>query len=112
EKPEVVEHLTQMILQTDPEGAAAAQRGMAERPDYSDDLSAIRVPTLIVVGREDQMRTPQDAEFLEQKIPDARVEIIERAGHLMNMEQPAVFNQILISFLRESTKLARGDAGH
>src|SRR5438105_636515 len=41
EKPKVVARVREMILQANPEGAAAAQRGMAARPNYSDDLPSI-----------------------------------------------------------------------
>src|SRR5881296_62261 len=58
EKPEVVSRVREMILRTDRRGAAAAQRGMAARRDYSTDLASISVATLIVAGREDAIRTP------------------------------------------------------
>lgn len=90
-----------MVLQTDPRGAAAAQRGMANRRDYVSDLSNINVPTLIVAGREDGVRKPEDAEFINRRTKNSRLEVIADAGHLMNMEQPEVFNQIFFTFLRQ-----------
>jgi len=97
EKPEVVARLREMILRADPQGAAAAQRGMAGRRDYSDD--PIGVPTLIIVGRDDPIRPVADAEFMHARIPGSRLEIIEDAAHMTNMEQPSVFNQALLGFL-------------
>src|SRR6185369_8398843 len=47
DKTHVVARVTEMVLRTDPRGAAAAQRGMARRRDYSKDLEMISVPTLI-----------------------------------------------------------------
>jgi len=100
DKPDVVARVTEMVLQTDPGGAAAAQRGMAARRDYSSDLANIKVPTLIIAGREDGVRTPADAEFIERGIKESQLLVIDDAGHLMNMEQPHVFNDAMLDFLR------------
>jgi pimeloyl-ACP methyl ester carboxylesterase len=97
--PDAVARLTEMVLKTDPRGAAAAQRGMAQRRDYSSDLANINLPTLIVAGREDGVRTPEDAEFIHRGIERSELIVIDDAGHLMNMEQAEVFNRNLIGFL-------------
>ena len=88
-----------MVATTDPRGAAAAQRGMAARRDYRKDLPNISTPTLIIAGHEDGVRKPIDAESIHQGIPNSRLEVIDKAGHLMNMEQPERFNQVLLEFL-------------
>lgn len=98
EKPEVVERVAEVVLSTDPLGAAAAQRGMAARRDYSVDLANISVPTLIIAGREDGVRTPADAEFIRDNIRGSKLIVIDHAGHLMNLEQPEMFNRTLIDF--------------
>jgi pimeloyl-ACP methyl ester carboxylesterase len=103
EKPEVVSHVREMILRANPRGAAAAQRGMALRRDYSQDLPDIAVPTLVIAGGEDAIRTPGDAEYIHCGIHNSRLEIINDAGHLMNMEQPDIFNSTLLKFCHELT---------
>ena len=100
EKPEVVDRVREMILKTDPGGAAAAQRGMAARRDYANDLSQIGVPTLIVVGREDSIRPVADAEFMQRGIRNSQMEILEDAAHMANMEQPEEFDKALMAFLK------------
>jgi 3-oxoadipate enol-lactonase len=99
EKPEVIARVREMILRSDPRGAAAAQRGMAMRRDYSDDLPNIDVPTLVVVGREDPIRPVADAEFMHNGIRHSRLEVIEDAAHMTNLEQPEIFNRALSAFL-------------
>jgi pimeloyl-ACP methyl ester carboxylesterase len=99
EKPDVVERVREMILRADPHAAAAAQRGMAARRDYSSDLPSIKVPALIVVGRQDPIRPVADAELMHKGIPNSRLEIIEDAAHMTNMEQPEIFNRAVMSFL-------------
>jgi len=99
EKPEVVARLREMILRANPQGAAAAQRGMAARRDYSEDLPNINVPTLVIVGRDDPIRPVADAEFMHRGIRGSRMETIEDAAHMTNLEQPERFNQALKDFL-------------
>jgi len=99
EEPEVAERMADMVLHIDPRGAAAAQRGMAARRDYSDDLANITVPTLIIAGREDGVRKPEDAEFIHRGICGSQLVTIDDAGHLMNMERPEIFNRALVTFL-------------
>jgi pimeloyl-ACP methyl ester carboxylesterase len=101
DKPNVVKRVREMITQSDPKGAAAAQRGMAARRDYSGELAEISVPTLIIVGREDPIRPVTDAEFMYRGIRNSRLEIIEEAAHMTNMEQAEVFNDALLTVLEQ-----------
>lgn len=99
EKPETVERVREMILKTDSQGAANALRGMAARHDQTDFLEEIFAPTLILVGSEDNLTPPMDAELMKREIRGSRLEIIEGASHLSNLERPAEFNLALKSFL-------------
>lgn len=98
-RKDVTERLRAMMSGTDPRGAAAALRGMAERPDQTYLLPRILAPTLVVVGREDQITTLKDAEVMHREIRGSRLEIIESAGHVSNLERPAEFNRALLDFL-------------
>jgi pimeloyl-ACP methyl ester carboxylesterase len=97
---EVFERVRAMMLGTSPEGAAAALRAMAARRDQTDLLSSINVPTLIVVGSEDAITPPADAEAMSAKIEGSRLVVVEGAGHLSNVEQPEEFSRTLVEFLR------------
>jgi 3-oxoadipate enol-lactonase len=103
EKPNVVKRVRAMITRSDPKGAAAAQRGMAARRDYTEDLAKINVPTLVIVGREDSIRPVADAEFMNRGIRNSHLVVIEDAAHMTNMEQPDVFNRGLLTFLKQLT---------
>ena len=89
-----------MMLDTSPEGAAAALRAMAARRDQTDLLPSINVPTLIIVGSEDTVTPPADAEAMHAKIAGSRLVVVEGAGHLSNVERPSEFNRALVEFLR------------
>jgi pimeloyl-ACP methyl ester carboxylesterase len=100
ERPEIVARVREMITATRPEGAAAALRGMAARSDQTDFLASILAPTLIIVGSRDQLTPPADAELMRREIRGSRLEVIEGAAHVSNLERPAEFNRALTEFLR------------
>ena len=62
-------------------------------------LNEIKVPTLVVIGRNDSNYFHITAETLKNGIADSQLKITEDAGHMLNMEQPHTFNQILSLFL-------------
>jgi 3-oxoadipate enol-lactonase len=97
---EVLERARALMLGTSPEGAAAALRAMAARRDQTDLLPSINVPTLIIVGGEDTVTPPADAEAMHAKIEGSRLVVVEGAGHLSNVERPEQFNRALVEFLR------------
>jgi 3-oxoadipate enol-lactonase len=98
-QPETVARVREMILRTKPEGAAAALRGMAVREDRRDLLSQIDVPTLIIVGSEDAITPPELSRAMHQEIRGSRLEVIEGAAHVSNLERPSEFNRALKTFL-------------
>ncbi|MFJ9467338.1 alpha/beta fold hydrolase [Streptomyces caniferus] len=98
-RPDVAAHVLGMMTTTPPDGAAAALRGRAERPDYTELLSRIAVPALVVVGAEDAYTPVGDALDIHERIPDSRLRIIDQAAHMPNLEQPDVFNTALEEFL-------------
>ena len=69
------------------------------RPDSREDLGRIRVPTLVLCGREDQSTPLVLHEEIAARIPGARLAVIERCGHLSTLEQPAAVNAALRSWL-------------
>lgn len=99
QRPEIVERVRKMIVATKPRGAAAALRGMAIRRDQTDFLPEIIAPTLIIVGSDDQLTPTADAELMHREIRGSRLEVIQGAAHLSNLEQPSEFNRALNNFL-------------
>lgn len=97
--PEVAGHVLRMMRGASPEGAAAALRGRARRPDYGPVLTAVGVPTLIVVGRDDAFTPVAEAEAMHAAVRGSRLVVVEGAGHLPNLERPEEFNQALLGFL-------------
>ncbi len=87
------------IIARQPAGSiAAAALGMAERPDSTDVLATIDVPTICVVGGEDPITTPDAVRNMATLIGADYIEI-PGAGHLSNMEAPDAFNAALSDLL-------------
>jgi pimeloyl-ACP methyl ester carboxylesterase len=97
--PAVVKQVRHLIGAGTPAGVAAAQRGMALRPDSTPTLATIKVPTLVVVGDEDGLTPPAEAERLAAGIKGAALVRLQGAGHLPCLETPAAFTAALQAFL-------------
>ena len=97
--PDLVKRVHTIQAANSPDGIAAAQRGMAARPDSTDLLAEIVCPTLVIVGTEDKLTPPSEAELIHRGIRNSKLRVIEHSGHLSNMETPDEFNKILIEFI-------------
>ena len=109
--PAVAEHVTAMMRDTDPQGAAAALRGRSERPSYEETLARLDVPAVIIVGSEDAFTTRQDAERMRDLASDSELVWLEGIGHMPNLENPDAFNLALIRFLDRVTRNPAGLRG-
>jgi pimeloyl-ACP methyl ester carboxylesterase len=99
ERPQVVAAVRALIESNPPRGIANALYGLAARADSSATLREVRVPALVVCGEEDALTPPAEAEALRAGIAKSRLQLIARAGHLSNMEDPAAFATALLDFL-------------
>lgn len=97
-RPDLVERVKSIQAAAPVHGIVGDLMAMAERPDSTALLGSIAVPTLVIVGQEDVLTPPADAERIAHGIPGARLVTIPDAGHLSNMEQPDQFNRALAEF--------------
>lgn len=98
-RPDLVARVRQIGFRQPPDGIRAAIHRLMGRPDSTPLLSTIRCPALVVAGAEDAITGPDVARGMQQRIPGARLTLIDRAGHLANLEQPEAFNEALSAFL-------------
>jgi len=82
----------------DPAGWAA-QAAAGSAWDADGRLARIAAPTLVVAGTADAVVDPRNAQLLADAIPDARLELIEGAGHLLFWECAEEFAELVESFL-------------
>ncbi len=99
-RPEVVEEVRAIASRQTVAGIVGALKGLRDRPDANPDLGAVAVPTLVLVGRDDTLTPPAKSEEMAARIPNARLVVLDGAGHLSNLEQPERFNAALRSFLQ------------
>ncbi|HXZ01409.1 MAG TPA: alpha/beta fold hydrolase [Stellaceae bacterium] len=74
-------------------------RAIMARPDGREDLRRIRVPTLVLCGREDQATPLALHEEIADLIPGAEFNVVERCGHLSTLEQPRAVTAALRAWL-------------
>ncbi len=74
---------------------------MAARPDSTEMLAGLTVPTLVVGGDQDAVTPVEEMRGMAALIPGARFRTVDEAGHLANLEQPAGFGELLAGFLGE-----------
>jgi pimeloyl-ACP methyl ester carboxylesterase len=97
--PAAVKEVRSLVTGGTPAGVAAAQRAMAGRPDSTATLAAVSCPVLVVVGEEDALTPPAEAEKMAATAKGARLVRIPGAGHLPCIENPEPFNRALAEFL-------------
>jgi len=95
---EVYQHLYKMMTETKPEGAIASHKGRAERRNNFEYLKKIDIPTLVIAGEKDFFFKVEDVKKVAEEIPGAGFKMIEKSGHLPNMEKPKIFNDLIIQF--------------
>jgi pimeloyl-ACP methyl ester carboxylesterase len=100
-KPEVAEKVRGLVRSNSPHGVAAACYGLASRRDSSSLLRQIRVPSLIVAGEEDIIIPRAQADLMHREIASSQLAVITQSGHLINLEQPELFHDVVSGFLQQ-----------
>ncbi|MDZ4668399.1 MAG: alpha/beta fold hydrolase [bacterium] len=98
-KTELVENLSSVVFTNSKEIIIAGITALAGRFETCSSLSAIRIPTLIICGREDSVTPLMQSQFMHEHIEGSNLKIIDNAGHVSNLEQPEEFNKYLRNFL-------------
>jgi len=97
--PDVVERARAIAAEQPITNLVATLQALASRPDSSETASSLDVPALVIVGEEDVLTPPSEAEQLAELLPIAQLVRIPGAGHLTPLEQPARVNEELMVFL-------------
>ncbi|MEU1130382.1 4-carboxymuconolactone decarboxylase [Streptomyces sp. NPDC005900] len=94
-QPAITDWAVQMVRTTDPGCYIAACEALAAF-DVRAELGRIGVPTLVLVGSEDQVTGQGEARTLVAGIPDSRLAVVPGASHLAPVEQPAAVTDLLV----------------
>jgi len=98
-QPEVAGQVREMARRWSVPGFVGALRVLRDRPDSTETLRGVRVPTLVLVGSEDEIAPPDTAHAMAQLIPDAQYHVVPAAGHIAPLEQPLAASRLLADFL-------------
>ena len=96
--PDTAAWLREMIAAT-PDAGYAACCAVIEHMDLTAGLSSIPAPTLAIAGAQDPATPPEHAERIVAAIPDARLEVLDPAAHLANVEQPEAVTRLILEHL-------------
>ena len=105
DRPDVMAELERLMGQVGPEDVTAALEAMKRRPDSTPDLAGIDIPTLVIVGDQDTLSPPDVAEETAQALPNAELAVIPNVGHVSNLEDPGLFNQVVRAYLERLERL-------
>jgi pimeloyl-ACP methyl ester carboxylesterase len=85
-------------------GITNTMRGVQSKraPLYAhrERIAALNVPALVVLGEEDEPCV-KPSHFLKETLPGARLEIVAKTGHCVNLEEPALYNRLVMGFIEE-----------
>lgn len=97
--PELVATVTAMTQRVGRDAFVRQQTAIMGRPDSRPGLTQIRVPTLVLCGRQDLATPVEHAREIAADIPNARLVVVEACGHLSTLEQPEAVNRALRQWL-------------
>ena len=90
------------LAKHDAQGSAHTQRGFQRgRPplyEFEDEIGRVSLPTLIIVGDEDDSCI-EPSLYLKKHIATSGLTMFPKTGHVLNLEEPALFNETLQRFL-------------
>ncbi len=99
--PQIVDH-AKRLMDNSPQGFISALEAMKNRPDSTEGLVKITVPTLILVGKNDAVTPPEASRKMHERVRGSHLVVLPDAGHLSNLEAPEAFNRALEEFLSTS----------
>lgn len=92
--PETVGWARRMLLGIPPEGYAGCCEAIRD-VDLTGKLGDIEASTLVIAGADDEAITLDHMELIRDSIPDTRLEVIQQAAHLANVEQPGAVTRAI-----------------
>ena len=98
-RKEEIADVREMIIKTSEQSLCNTLLALAMRKETCTKLHEIKVPVLIMVGKEDILTPPAAALLMDEKIKNSSLHIIDHAGHLSNLENPYKFNYELKKFV-------------
>ena len=99
--PKAVELIRNIILSSSPQAICGVLLAQAARTDMKHVLTKIKVPTLIMIGENDNFTPYASSETMNDEIINSKLKIISKAGHVSNLENTDEFNHNLLEFMKK-----------
>ena len=97
----LIDAILTMMERKTAERFARQQHALLTRPDASPVLAALRIPTLLLCGRQDSWASVAQHTAMQVLAPHAQLSVVEDAGHMVLMERPEATLQVLHQFLEQ-----------
>lgn len=79
--------------------------GFLKTYDITNQLSNIKVPSLVIGGRYDWITQIEDSEEISKKLPNSKLVIMEESSHSVMEEETEKFNRVIIDFVKKNTRI-------
>jgi pimeloyl-ACP methyl ester carboxylesterase len=99
--PAIARDYLEFVLRAGREQLIRQNRAVIARPDARTHLPLLRCPVLVMHGDSDQLVPVECAREIAQLVPDARLQVVPRCGHMLTMERPREVNAALVAWFRE-----------
>jgi pimeloyl-ACP methyl ester carboxylesterase len=100
-RDDLYDRLHAMCVEAGLAGFEAQIAALLARPEVESLLPTITCPTLVAVGSEDRWSPPVQHEAIAALVPDARLVVVEGAGHMLPAEDPAALNAAIADWLEQ-----------
>lgn len=91
--------ITRLVQKNSSRSVCGTLIALAGRTDTTSTLSSIKVPTLILVGEQDNLTPPSASQEMHNKIPASETHVLPNSAHMSNLENPDEFNKHMLNFL-------------
>ena len=98
--PDMVARYLAMTLRAGAEQLIAQNRAVMARIDSRPHLPQVKCPVLVACGEADQLTTPETAREMAALMPQAQLEMVPGAGHMLTMEQPQRVTKLLLRWVQ------------
>jgi pimeloyl-ACP methyl ester carboxylesterase len=101
-RPELIERVKEIGSSQSQQAILDTLAALRDRPDATEWLPQITIPTLLIFGEEDALAPSHVIETLHASLPQCTLVKLPKAGHFSNLEQPKLFNAALENFLQKT----------
>ncbi|PLX75330.1 MAG: alpha/beta hydrolase [Desulfuromonas sp.] len=101
EQPRLIKEVQKIMETASPQGIVGGLLAMRERRDYVESLEQFGMPTLVIGADQDKAMPLEHYDALMGGLPQVEGTVIVGAGHMVNMEKPALFNSAILRFLEK-----------